>query len=321
MSRLEPNAIDVERLSRTFGGRRRSVRALDDVSFSVREGEVVGLLGVNGAGKTTLAKILSTLLLPTHGRARIFGNDVVQETSRARACSSVVFGGDRGLYNRLSARENLEFFGMLAGVRQPVLRRRVAEALEEFDLAKLSAQSVETYSKGQRQRLQLAIGLLQRPRLLLLDEPTIGLDPDEAARLRGRIGALRDGGTTVLLTSHYLLDIEVLASRVILLTSGRKTLDASLKDFAAMAGYSTVLAVRISGASNFRAPHSSTFTVDSDRDKSGNTTLIIKLKTGDPAVLAEAMRWVESLPVIEMDVRRATLEEAFRIAVGSESNE
>ncbi|MFK4299147.1 ABC-2 type transport system ATP-binding protein [Arthrobacter sp. GAS37] len=238
---MSVDAILVSDLLRTFGtgGSRRT--ALDGVSFSVAEGEAVAILGANGAGKTTLTKILSTLLLPSGGRAQIFGHDVQSDSLAVRRLSSTILGGDRGLYNRLTGRQNLRFFGAIDGLPTAAAKSAIPAMLDTVGLTEHADRRVETYSKGMRQRLHIAIGLLKSPRLLLLDEPTVGLDPTEARRLRESIRAMNESGVTVLLTSHHLLDVESLATRVIMLEAGRIVADLPTKHFASLAGYEAIV--------------------------------------------------------------------------------
>ncbi|MEU5907118.1 ABC transporter ATP-binding protein [Micromonospora sp. NPDC047467] len=221
-------ALEMIDVSRSFGKGDRAVHALRHVGLTVEQGETVGLLGTNGAGKTTMLKVISTLLLPTAGTVRVAGIDVVRNTRQARHELSVVLGGERGFYGRLNARDNLRYFGILSGLSRRDAARRSEQVLDQVGLLDVADRAVETYSKGMKQRLHIACGLLTTPTLLMLDEPTVGLDPIEAERVRVSIAELRDSGVTTLLTSHYLVDIERLARRVVILQSGRITHDLPL---------------------------------------------------------------------------------------------
>jgi ABC-2 type transport system ATP-binding protein len=222
------SAIEMVSVSRVFRSRQGAFRrrlavvdALQDVSFSVEPGELFGLLGPNGAGKTTSIKILTTLLLPTSGSVRVLGFDPVREPNEVRSRVGYVFGGDRGLYDRLSALDNLRYFADV--YRVPARRKaaRIAELLELVGLTGRERDRVETYSRGMRQRLHIARGLLHDPPVLFLDEPTIGLDPVGARELRETVAALRDSGKTILLTTHYMFEADELCSRVAVINKGR----------------------------------------------------------------------------------------------------
>ncbi|MFI5527187.1 ATP-binding cassette domain-containing protein [Kitasatospora sp. NPDC051853] len=217
--------IEVEKLRREFqtgkGRRRGSAVALDDISFTVGTGETHGLLGPNGAGKTTLTKILSTILLPTSGSARVDGLDVVSDTVRVRQKIGIVFGGDRGLYDRITARQNLTFWATLYRVKPAVIKPRVAELLERLGLSERADEPVERYSRGMRQRLHLARGLIGDPSVLLLDEPTVGMDPVAAREFRELLLQLRSDGRTILMTTHDMREAEALCDRITLIDHGR----------------------------------------------------------------------------------------------------
>src|SRR6266581_95022 len=186
-------AVEVEEIIRIFTPRKRpAVTALDGVSLTIPVGEVHGLLGPNGAGKTTLVKILSTVLLPTGGRAFVCGHDVVAETKAVRPLIGIVFGGERGLYTRLSARKNLEYWGALYRLSGSEIRSRSNALLERVGLTERADQRVEEFSRGMKQRLHLARGLMGDARVLFLDEPTTGMDPLAAREFRALIGELKD---------------------------------------------------------------------------------------------------------------------------------
>ncbi|HEX6787954.1 MAG TPA: ABC transporter ATP-binding protein [Gaiellaceae bacterium] len=215
-------AVDVQTIRRVFTPRKREpVTALDGVSLAIPVGEVHGLLGPNGAGKTTLVKILSTVLLPTDGRALVCGHDVVTETKSVRPLIGIVFGGERGLYTRLSARQNLEYWGALYRLSGPEIRSRSAALLERVGLTERADQRVEEFSRGMKQRLHLARGLMGDARVLFLDEPTTGMDPLAAREFRTLIGELKGEGRTILLTTHDMVEAETVCDRVTLIDRGR----------------------------------------------------------------------------------------------------
>src|ERR687895_2396177 len=218
-------AHDLHRTYRTSTGvlRRRwkSIEAVRGVSFEIREGELFGLLGPNGAGKTTTIKMLITLLLPTAGTARVLGRDVVADAAGVRRHIGYVFGGDRGLYERLSALDNLRYFAELYAVEPRRQRARIDELLELVGLKGRERERVEGFSRGMRQRLHIARGLLHDPEVVFLDEPTIGVDPVGARELRATISSLVEAGKTVLLTTHYMFEADALCDRIGVIAKGR----------------------------------------------------------------------------------------------------
>jgi ABC-2 type transport system ATP-binding protein len=220
--------IEAENLGRTFrtstGILRRRVtenEAVRGISFAIGEGELYGLLGPNGAGKTTTIKMLTTLLLPTKGAARVLGHDVVASVHQVRASIGYVFGGDKGLYERLSALDNLRYFAELYSVPPRIQRRRIATVLDMVQLTDRASDRVEGFSRGMRQRLHIARGLLHDPPVVFLDEPTIGVDPVAARDLRVTVASLTDAGKTVLLTTHYMFEADELCHRIGVIAKGR----------------------------------------------------------------------------------------------------
>jgi ABC-2 type transport system ATP-binding protein len=221
-------AIETQGLTRDFDSRKgflfREVthtEALKGIDLTVERGAIFGLLGPNGAGKTTLTKILSTLLLPTRGHAFVLGHDVVREADWLRPRMGLVLGGERGLYNRISARENLRYFADLYGVPLTEREHRIDEVLTRVDLQWAADRRVEEYSRGMKQKLHLARGILHRPEILFLDEPTIGLDPKSARETRKLVRSLVADGVTIFLTTHYMFEAEELCPRLAVLSKGR----------------------------------------------------------------------------------------------------
>jgi ABC-2 type transport system ATP-binding protein len=246
--------IDVDGVTRTFrstrGIFRRStseVQAVRGVSFQVERGELFGLLGPNGAGKTTTIKMLITLLLPTSGTLRVLGHDVVAEPRQVRRRVGYVFGGDRGLYERLSGLDNLRYFAELYGVPPKEQRGRIGELLELVGLTGREGERVEGYSRGMRQRLHIARGLLHRPDVLFLDEPSIGLDPVGARELRTTVKALVDKGTTVLLTTHYMFEADEMCDRIAVIAKGQIVASGTPGDLKQRVGGGTVVEIEVFG--------------------------------------------------------------------------
>jgi ABC-2 type transport system ATP-binding protein len=199
-----------------------TVRALSDVSFAVELGEVLALVGENGAGKSTLLRILSTLLVPTSGSARVAGFDVERDAANIRRSIGYHSGADFGFYGRLTGRENLHFFASMNGLSPQEADRRIDELCERFDLLPALERQARGLSSGTINRLGLARALLHRPAVLLLDEPTRSLDPVAAAEFRHVLqNMVVQNGTTVVLASHILSEVEELASQIALLRGGR----------------------------------------------------------------------------------------------------
>lgn len=196
-------------------------RAVDDISFHIHKGEIFSLLGPNGAGKTTTIKILATLMAPTKGTCTIQGMDCYRDARKLRPHINFIFGGESGVYRRISGRENLRYFASLYGLSKQDTERRIDELLDLVSLRDAQHQKVEQYSKGMTQRLQIARGLINDPDVIFLDEPTIGLDPLGARQLRELIKALKQQGKTILLTTHYMAEAEELSDRIALLHHGK----------------------------------------------------------------------------------------------------
>jgi ABC-2 type transport system ATP-binding protein len=222
MSSAAAPAIEVRELRREYRVRtaQRHITALDGLSLTVARGTVHGLLGPNGAGKTTLCKILATVLVPTSGSARVAGFDVVHEALEVRRRIGLVLGGDRGLYTKLTARENLEFWAAMYGMPRAAASARIPAVIEQVGLAGVDL-AVERFSRGMKQRLHLARGLLPEPEVLVLDEPTTGMDPVSAHAFRDLVRTVVAAGSTVLLTTHDMAEAEALCTEVSMIDGGR----------------------------------------------------------------------------------------------------
>jgi ABC-2 type transport system ATP-binding protein len=317
-------AIDLRRTYQTTTGvirrKRLDVEAVRGISFSVEKGELFGLLGPNGAGKTTTIKMLITLLLPTSGEARVLGHNVVDNPREVRKRIGYVFGGDRGLYERLSAYDNLRYFAELYGVSGSKQRQRIDEVLELVGLKGRENERVEGYSRGMRQRLHIARGILHDPEVVFLDEPTIGVDPVGARDLRQMIADLITVGKTVLLTTHYMFEADALCDRIAVIAKGEivgQGTPAELKGDVAggrvteieVFGVGEEILVRMRGLTGVTA-----VTVEEQDQKQ----LLIVQTTGERELTQPLLSELEGLEVGRVASREPTLEDAYVALVTAE---
>ncbi len=244
----EPWAIEAVGLTKVYRAPRLPpVRAVDQVDFEVRAGEVFGLLGPNGAGKTSTIRMLTGLAAPTAGRARILGMDLASDLARIKKKVGVVSEANN-LYDELTARDNLIFVMQLYGVPRRERRRRAEELLESFGLGEKAETPFARLSRGMKRSLTVAAALAHRPSLLFLDEPTTGLDVMSARGLRQRLSRLREEGVTVLLTTHYLEEAERLCDRVAIMVRGRIVALDTVENLRAAAGSQVTLEVKAAEA-------------------------------------------------------------------------
>jgi len=212
-----PAILEVENLVKKYGG----FEAVKGVSFSVQEGEVFGLLGPNGAGKTTTISMLTGILPPTSGTARIGGYDIVKQPDQVKRINGLV-PQDLALYPTLSARANLNFFGSIYGLRGKELKERVDDVLRIVALTDRAHDSVDKFSGGMKRRVNIAAGLVHHPKLLFLDEPTVGVDPQSRNHIFESVLQLnRERGMSIIYTSHYMEEVELLCSRVAIVDQGK----------------------------------------------------------------------------------------------------
>lgn len=215
--------------------KKTSVEAVKDVSLELHKGQIIGLLGINGAGKTTTIKMLSTLLLPTTGRIDVDGLDGVRDAMEVKKRINMITGGERMIYWRLTARENLWYYGQLYGVDNKLLEARIQKLLNMVGLSEKQDIPVERFSKGMKQRLQIARGLINNPSYIFMDEPTLGLDAAIARELREYVRDLAcKEGKSILLTTHYIQEVEELCEYVYVMDKGTVVMQGTPKELALM---------------------------------------------------------------------------------------
>jgi oleandomycin transport system ATP-binding protein len=312
--------IEAEGLVKRFG----ATTALNGVDLAIPRGTVLGVLGPNGAGKTTAVRILSTLLVPDAGSARIAGFDVVREADRVREAIGLT-GQYASVDEDLTGRQNLELFGTLLDLGRSGARRRAAELLEWFQLTEAAGRPAKTYSGGMRRRLDLAASLVGRPEVIFLDEPTTGLDPAKREDMWDVVRSLTTDGSTVLLTTQYLEEAEVLADAVTVFDRGRviahdtpeglkrvvggQTLTVRPADPADLERTAAILASVVSTTAT-----GTPFDVRVDRSRKGELALPV---AGDAALTEAVARLAtEGIPVTELSLHLPSLDEVFRTLTG-----
>lgn len=202
--------IRAKELCKMFG----NINAVDHISFEVGKGEIFGLLGENGAGKTTTLRMLATMLKPSSGTAEMAGFDVVKEQERVRAAIGVLFGGETGLYDRLTAAENIAYFGELNGIETAALKERIAHLARVFGMEEYINRRAMGLSKGMKQKVAFARSIVHNPEIMLLDEPTSGLDVSAIREVHDFIAKCREEGKTIILSSHSMKEVEKLCDRI-----------------------------------------------------------------------------------------------------------
>ncbi|MBO3801290.1 MAG: ATP-binding cassette domain-containing protein [Thermoproteota archaeon] len=294
--------------------------ALNNVNLSVEEGELFGLLGPNGAGKTTLVKILSTLIIPDEGTALVSGYDILKNPDKVRASIGVVSSGERSLYWKLTAKENLEYFARLYKVPEEVSRKRIKELLAMMELEDRANELVEKYSSGMKQKLAIARAILHDPKVLLLDEPTIGLDPSFSRSIRNFIkeDLNRKQGKTILLTTHYMDEAEQLCDKVAFINKGEIVALDSPEKLKTMIGKNEVLKVTVTNISeetisslkNLSFVENYNFTYDSSTVEKATIRLYMKDVESNLQELVGVFSRA-GCKILSVSIEKPTLEDVF----------
>ena len=208
--------LEVKNLTKKFG----DLTAVNNISFSVGKGEVFGLLGENGAGKTTTLRLLATMLKPTSGTAIVGGFDLIREPEKVRSCIGILFGGETGLYDRLTAAENIAYFGELNNMDKAAIKERIKELTSIFGMEEYINKKAGKFSKGMRQKVAFARSIVHNPDIMLFDEPTSGLDVSAIRNVHEFIQRCRQEGKTIILSSHTMSEVEKLCDRIGIIHKG-----------------------------------------------------------------------------------------------------
>ncbi|WP_216897109.1 ATP-binding cassette domain-containing protein [Nocardia alni] len=302
------SGVEVAGIAKSFG----AVAALRGIDFTAEPGEVLGVLGPNGAGKTTLVNILSTLVAPDRGRAVVAGHDVVADPAAVRR-RIMLTGQFAALDEMLSGYENLVMFGRLMGLRKRAARSRAQELLVEFDLAEAAGRRVGTYSGGMRRRIDIACGLVVRPEVAFLDEPTTGLDPRSRQSVWNLVAGFKKAGITTLLTTQYLEEADALSDRIIVIDHGTVIASGTADELKSRTGGSYCEVVPLDTADLPALAAALSPLMEFDATLGADATRITLAAPEGTRTLAEVLRRIDSagLEVVDVALRRPSLDEVF----------
>lgn len=218
--------IEVKGLTKNF----KKVKAVDSVSFTVNDGEIIGLLGENGAGKTTTLRMLATMLKPTDGTAKLNGYDIKNEPQKVRREIGILFGGEVGLYDRLTARENIEYFARLNGMDKSEVDKSIEKLVNNLQMKEYIDRRVGEFSRGMKQKVAIARSIVHEPSVMLLDEPTAGLDISAAKIVQDFILKCQEENRSIIFSSHYMSEVEKLCDRIIIIHKGKLLEDGAIDE-------------------------------------------------------------------------------------------
>ena len=301
--------IHTRKLRRVFKGRRSTVEAVAGVDLDVHTGEIFGFLGPNGAGKTTTLRMLSTLMPPTSGQATVAGHDLLREPARVRERIGYV-SQEGSSYEDVTGRRELVIQGRLYGMSRAQAVARAVELLERLELNDCADRKTKTYSGGQKRRLDVGIGLMHLPDLLFLDEPTTGLDPQSRARMWDEVRHLRDTGTTVFLTTHYLEEADALCDRIAIIDHGRIVAEGTPDELKRQVAGDVVLVGADGGSESVaRVLTGQPFVRELSTEEGGVRLYVDRGETAMPQILR--MLDAAGVPVTTLSLHRPSLDDVF----------
>jgi len=303
--------IEVKNISKRFNDK----LVLDNISYEVKEGEIFGFIGPNGAGKSTLINIMTSLLTPDSGTIEICGYDILREPIKAKECMGYV-PQELALMEDLNAYDNLEFFGALYGLKGKLLKERIAEALKVTGLEETKKQKVKKFSGGMKRRLNIAVSILHHPKVLILDEPTVGVDPQSRNHIFSFIKNIcKDWGTTVIYTSHYMEEIEELCKRVFIIDLGKEVSYGDREEIKASVFSNNKVIIEtqeISGETIMKLKDLEGIDKVSDKDNVLNLTIDSKFKLASVLSLLEK----DTVNIKKISYEEAKLEDVFLSLTG-----